>query len=448
MSEKTPQIDIAGEGPLGLRQHSQRIELANEVHARPYESLHPPLQATHLALLSPFSQVEREIAHIRQLCRRFNVAAPEPEQRHFSVEMPTFRFRWERHSEFSSYTFYVEAPFKRPFEETAISRVPAEWLRQLPGELLMGSHVAIEPDSEMRTIEELATFFARNTVAGSEVTGGVAKVWSDFQVHGDGFSRFLIQDSGLRSRQAGRLLQRLCEIEQYRLLALLAFPQAQYLGGQTAELDSRLTELTTRLTRLGEVEQERRLLGELSDLAAEVEQLTSSSSYRFSAARAYYDIVKQRIEDIREQRIEGVQTLREFMERRLAPAMNTCQSTEERLTLLANRVSRASNLLRTRVDISMEEQSRDLLASMDRRARLQLRMQETVEGLSVVVLSYYLMGLVSYGLKGLKAAGVAVNTELGTGVAIPLVVGLVYLGVRRLKRRIIRGESGRHDTDE
>src|SRR3546814_8262212 len=87
------------------------------------------------------------------------------------------------------------------------------------------------------------------------------------------------------------------------------------------------------------------------------------------------------------------------MDRRLAPAMRTCESAAGRLETLASRVGRASNLLRTRVDIELEAQNRDVLMSMNRRARLQLRLQETVEGLSVVAISYYVVGLVGYAAK-------------------------------------------------
>jgi len=128
----------------------------------------------------------------------------------------------------------------------------------------------------------------------------------------------------------------------------------------------------------------------------------------------------------------------EFMEQRLSPAMATCDSVNCNLELLSTRVARASALLRTRVDITMEGQTRDLLSSMDKRAKLQLRMQETVEGLSVVVLSYYLLGMVGYALKALKSAGIPLNVEISTGIAIPIVLGIVFVSVRRLRRLAVK----------
>src|SRR5690606_26055035 len=113
-----------------------------------------------------------------------------------------------------------------------------------------------------------------------------------------------------------------------------------------------------------------------------------------------------------------------------------------KLEILSLRVARATSMLRTRVDLSMESQIRDLLKSMNSRAYLQLRLQETVEGLSVVVLSYYLLGITGYGFKAAKAAGLAINVELMTGIAIPFVVVIVFLAIRRFRRMLSKSGDG------
>ena len=89
----------------------------------------------------------------------------------------------------------------------------------------------------------------------------------------------------------------------------------------------------------------------------------------------------------------------------------------------------------------MESQIRDLLKSMDARAHLQLRLQETVEGLSVVVLSYYLLGITGYGLRAAKAAGLDIDIELMTGIAIPIVLTIVFLAIRRFRRIVSKSAS-------
>lgn len=76
---------------------------------------------------------------------------------------------------------------------------------------------------------------------------------------------------------------------------------------------------------------------------------------------------------------------------------------------------------------------------MNRRAKLQLRLQETVEGLSIAAVSYYLVSLVGYLAKGMKSFGLPLSPEQITALSIPVVVVLIWLGVRRVKRTL-RGE--------
>ena len=164
---------------------------------------------------------------------------------------------------------------------------------------------------------------------------------------------------------------------------------------------------------------------------------TRAVSFRFSAARAYADLVALRISELREERIEGLQMFSEFTERRLSPAMRTCEAAAKRLSTTSERVARATQLLSTRVGISRERQNQALLESMDNRAKLQLRLQETVEGLSIAAITYYIVGLVGYAAKGAKSLGVLpVSPDLVTALSIPVVLLLVALGVRRVRRSI------------
>jgi uncharacterized membrane-anchored protein len=219
------------------------------------------------------------------------------------------------------------------------------------------------------------------------------------------------------------------------MLAILPLTLTRNVTPQLERYDDRLTELITG-NELSGIEDEQHLLGELTRLASEIEKISAQTSHRFSASQTYYAIMQLRIVELREERIEGLQMLYEFRKQRVTSAMGTFDLVRSQLEILSLRVTRASSMLRTRVDISMESQIRDLLKSMDNRAHLQLRLQETVEGLSVVVLSYYLLGIVGYGLKAAKAAGYAINVELITGIAIPVVVMIVFFGVGRLRRMV------------
>jgi uncharacterized membrane-anchored protein len=422
-----------------LKNHPQRISLNNEVHARPYQIMSAPLRVTHVALLS--DDRSKELGAIRTLCERYGVNGPNQDASFYIGDFPLFQLRWERHTEFSTYTISEAHSNSAPFKETVLSKLPVEWIASLPGEVitmlnleLLGIH------AEYRDLGSLSALFSSNTVAGSEVSDGAARVWTDFHIHADGFNRILIENHHLSHRQAGRLVQRILEIETYRMFALLGLPLARQYSLDLTDCDSRLEAVTQQLALHSEGENEQQLLDELSQIAASVEHIAATGGYRFSATNAYYGLVKRRISELREKRIKGAQSFNEFMERRLAPAVRTCESVSDRMQALSNRIARVSALLRTRININLEAQNRDLLASMDRRAAMQLRLQEMVEGLSVVVLTYYTVGLLGYVLKSLKQLGINLNIDLVVGISVPIIAIAVFVGLRMTRRRL--GKKG------
>ena len=229
------------------------------------------------------------------------------------------------------------------------------------------------------------------------------------------------------------------EIEAYRLLALLALPIARRQTPRMLAIERELALLTDGLAQ-GQGNDED-LLHELTRLAAEVESGLAASQFRFGACRAYFELVTRRIAEMRESRLPGLQTIEEFMARRFTPAVATCQTAEARLHGLSERIARASALLSTRVDIARERQNQALLASMDRRARLQLRLQQTVEGLSVAAIVYYLAGLVGYLAKGIKAGGWRFEPDLIVGIAVPALAVVAFMAVRRARRHAAEREK-------
>lgn len=420
--------------------HDQRFALANEIHARPQEAVQPPARASYLAVMIDADERDREHAHVAALCQRYGAHPPPADATHFSSDLGPFRIAWERHTEFSSYTFHARGGGSKPFAEVAAGEVPADWLAAIPGRTVVAAHAEIVDRAQpVPAASEIAASFHGNYVVGAAIGGGAGSVFTDFRVHADGFGRFLIIERALSRRQVGRTLQRLFEIETYRTMALLALPIARSIGPRLRAMEAELAEVADRLAGGGGTDEA--LLEQLTGLAAKVESAIGESRYRFGATVAYYDLVESRIAELREQRLPGTQTIAEFMARRLSPAMATCNSVAQRLVELSSRVARANDLLATRVGIVRERQNQDLLASMERRARLQLRLQETVEGLSIAAITYYVAGLVGYVAKGLKASGVPIDADLTVAVAIPVVAVLVALGVRSIRRSVAKAEG-------
>ncbi|ABI60199.1 DUF3422 family protein [Nitrosomonas eutropha] len=429
-------------GLTDIPEYFERKMLHDELNADVYELVNIPLQLSHLVLLSDRQWVNRERGLVIELCKHFDIRILNGAFDQLSVELGDFHLRWERHTEYSTYTFYREGPFDEPFAQPAIAYVPQEWLAKLPGELLVATHIVLEDRRRPgRSMSELATLFSSNTVIGSKVSAGSASVWSDNQIHPDGFTRFLVHDDNLRSRQVGRLVQRLLEIETYRMLTILPLSMTREIIPQLEQYGDQLIELMTTNATPNSIEDEQQSLVKLTALATEIERISAQSSHRFSASHTYHIIMQQRITELREERIEGLQMLYEFRKQRVTSAMSTFDLVRSKLDTLSLRVERATSMLRTRVDISMESQIRDLLKSMDARAYLQLRLQETVEGLSVVVLSYYLLGITGYGLRAAKAAGLDIDIELMTGIAIPIVLTIVFFAIRRFRRIVSKSTT-------
>lgn len=424
--------------------HPLRAELAAEVHARPPDAFHSPFRASYLALLSDSADRRAEREQFCELLRRFGITPPPQVANHFSIRIDRLHLRWELHTEFSRYTIVAPENGDEPFGTSALAALPADWLASLTGQIIVATHAAFVrslgaadsvPDDSQIDYEAIADrFFDGNSLVGAAIAEGAALALTDFRIGADGFSRLLVVDRGLTPRQAGRTLQRLLEIETYRMLALLALPAARKLLPFLAAGEQELSAITTALARAHE-EDESTLFAQVTRLEAETESRSASNHYRFSAAAAYYELVQQRIRELRERRIAGLQTFHEFTERRLAPALNTCRATAGRLQSLSERVARANQLLLTRIDLSHERQNRLLLETMNSRAEAQLRLQLTVEGLSVAAITYYIVALVSYVAKGLTSAGLALNPDAVVGISIPIVALMAGLGIRRIHQR-------------
>ncbi|MFL6657365.1 MAG: DUF3422 family protein [Massilia sp.] len=429
--------------------HFLRIALAAEVHSRPSLRLSGTEALTHLAVYSG-GQHDGSAAHNRfqhqllaSLCLYFGVSGPNLDAKYFFHDFGSFRLQWESHTEFATYTFAEQlappAALDHAFDQVPLRHVPEKWLHGLEGTVMAATHVVLLTMDA--TLADMRQLFGANLLVGTD-SQNFARVWTDFAIAPDGFGRVVVQDLGMQYQQAGRLVQRVLEIETYRMMALLGLPHAQQAGPALGAIETELARLSAGMTDSTDsvspdaTDHERELLQKITALAARMEKLALENSYRFSASKAYYSLVQARIEELRETRIPGVPTVREFMDRRLAPAMNTCESMVRRQEALAERIGRTNDLLRTRVGIVQEQQNRRILESLNTRAAQQLRLQQAVEGLSVVAISYYSIGLVSYAGKALKAAGAPVNPDVLTGVMIPVLIALVWLGLRRMHHKV------------
>ena len=421
-----------------LPTHGQRAALHNELHARPPEAMCAPLAISHVVMACNAAQRDASRAHVAALLRDHHLPPPDDGTIHIRMDVGPFRIRWELHTEFVSWTFsrpFDAAGFGEREPATALDPVNKAWFGALPGELLAAVHLWALPTQGNGSGALVKHVLNEDTLVGSTVADGYGELYTDFALHADGFSRMVLLTGSVMPRRLGRLVQQLLEIDTYRMAALLGLPAARESSSVLGFAERELAELAEAIRAAGR-DQEPLLLDRLTRLAGQVESHYAATHSRFSASAAYFELVDRRIADIGESRLAGLQTVGEFINRRLSPARATCEWSVRRQDALSQRVSRISNLLRTRVEIEQQQSSKDLLTAMNRRQGLQLKLQATVEGLSVAAITYYIVGLVSYLAKGAHAIGWPFSPEGTAACAIPMVALGVWLSLRRLHHRV------------
>ena len=420
-----------------MTDHPLRYALVNELHARPFPVLTVPSTAAFMALMEDDGAGRDRTgdrAHLLALLDRHGSTHPQPNATHFSGPIGRSELKWESHTEFVTYTAFTPGLSARPFDPTDAASFPQDWRDKAPGRVAASVLIRVEelPGSEEAMMTKLETWFVAESLAVSRVVDGAAIVAGDFRIDPAGQMRFAVfVRPGTGARRVGRIVQRLCEIETYRAMSMLGLIKARELTTTLNALDPRLSALVTGLDAQDRPAED--ALHDLLAIASELESLAMQSSFRFGATTAYEAIVTQRIQALREDRLSGRQTFGEFMMRRYDPAMRTVKSTAARLHSMAERAQRAAELLRTRVDVERSAQNQMLLASMDRRADLALRLQHTVEGLSVVAISYYAVSLAAYVAAPLVEE-IGVTKPLAMALITPIVVLAVWLAIRRIRR--------------
>ena len=436
--------------------HPSRALLHEEVHARPPIPLWPNERVISQSFLLDAAARQQQIAWVQKLSNALGCApsrddhsfmtlqlAPEPER---------VLVKWELHGEFATIAVIVhnKTKVKEPLLKSRLeierdldllfANLGCPTISEAGGQRISALDLVFEHRPLFAEALEVSEIFNGNTVLGSFILSSKkAQLWTDLQLDQDGFISFFIPHDVLGSRQLGRIARGLAEAETYRMVAMVSFPVAKSLSLPLREAESELAAVSEKISKLQaesgvNTEKDGLFLEELSRLASRIEQWISGYGLRFTAAEAYSQLLSKNLLELNETSIPGVQTLSEFMDRRFQPAMGTCIWTQRRLRELSDRISRTTQTLRTRIEFVNEQQTQKLLASMDQRARLQLRLQETVESLSVLVLTYYAVGLLAYIVKGGKEAGLAIHPEIIAAIAAPI-IAITFLVISRRRRR-------------
>lgn len=410
-----------------------RFLIHNEVHARPSARFSLPAMVIYLAVLNHKVSRNDEYAHLCRLPNQQDLPVDMMKGNFLRLQFADYSIKWERHTEFTCYTIVQPLDGKAQLVSNpdifSNLKLPKKWLQTVPGNTIAAIKLAMLHGDVSKPNEALniAKEWLGNQSIVASLVGNTSHSMAvtDFLLGDDGFENMVvIAPLETTEMRAGRISQRLIELETYRLMALRGLPIAKQLAVFLAQSDESLADITLQLENKSSSDQE--LLDRLIALATEIERATSEHTFRFSATRAYDALVTQRIAELRECSIHGTQNIGDFMKRRLSPAIATVAYTAERLDSLSGRISRVSALLHTRVDIATEVQNQLLLEKLTHGQELQLRLQATVEGLSIAAISYYVVSLVNYLAKALKAYGVPIHVEIFTGLLIPVVLLVVW----------------------
>lgn len=424
-----------------MQTHTLYERITNEVHARPFQKVQAPLYMVHLAIMLPDDQMGHAADAALDMAARLGIDAETSDSGFFFISSEEMGLRFERHNEFYSLTLYhFGAESEAVLQERWLPLIAGELL---PGEMLVGAEILFRRRRREDPLAWCRKYFGKRDfaaeqfgdrqLAASEVMSGGATLWTDFAVREEtGLVRVLVEDRALQPFQAGRLLQRICEIETYRHMALLALPVSQRAMPLITELDKQLSDITHRMTG-DHQEQPSEVLQELMTLAARVEDLSADTANRFSASEAYFALLDTRLTELRQERIEGLQTITQFMERRLEPARRTCQAAGKRIERLSKRIARVSELIRSQVDLSIEQQNRDLLEALNGRARRQLRLQAKLESFTIIVVTYYAFDLIERTIRNtVPGDSLRDDVLMGLSFSVPLIAGVLWLYVRQL----------------
>ena len=314
-----------------------------------------------------------------------------------------------------------------------------DWLEDIPGQIFRVVQLSVVTPAQLKANGNIDKLFNPDNCISSLLAGQKARIWTDFQKHAEGAGRMLLLDQGLSPAALGRLVQQLFDLGNYRKLSLLGWPMSRQALARLNLLEQQLSDITQRIEQ--QRSDDERLLNEITTMAAQTEHLIAETSSRLQATAAYYQLTLDRIKGLNETPIEGLLSLQDFTERRLTPAFRTSESVVFRQNALSGRLGRSTELLRTRINLKLEQQNQQLLASMDKRAKLQLNMQQMVEGLSLVAISYYAVQLSDKAIKALGYFMPQLDTERWHSVSVPLVITAVCLLLFWINRRLHRDKT-------
>jgi uncharacterized membrane-anchored protein len=429
------------EPATALKKHPQFEAAMRATHSRPALPVKAPAEINHAIVLAGEADQGNDRRRFVDAVEAIGWEVVQESTGEVLAVKDRSTMKWERHTEFISLTAVAgeklgntetSQAFESTLEELAEDYQPEE---DRDVGILSRTRVLVGKSSDNLAISRADTPVQRVLVVGDNIQVETTLLHDSAKMVE--YRATLINEDAapMSPRRVGRFVQRLIEIESYRLLAYLAVPMMQRIGPRVSALEARVNEIAQRAALDPKPDEEAAILTELTNLSAELQSIGSACEFRFAASLAYSAIVDERLDSLREQRIEGSQRISTAIKRRLDPAMRSCNALLRRQQKIAERIGYVTELLRTRVDLALQDQNAAVLRSIDQRARAQLRLQQAVEGLSVAAITYYTLGIIYYLVKGIPFNWGGLSKDAVQALFVVPVGMLVYFGLRRVRAR-------------
>jgi len=413
--------------PVRPQDHPFRFAIMDEVHARPMEIVPEAARVRRVVFVMPNEPGAMALAleQFSQFCAAASIPVPPSHTRQYSFEVSQRKVTWEFHTEFVTITWRSEPAHDAVWPEDI-------GLSALSQGLLIGA-MRFDVINESEVPARLLPGFKLNSLCVSSVEGGQGQVATDFIVDAHLFTRFEFAAGALTPLRRSILLRRLLEVETYRTMALMGLPLARELSPDLRAMETDLTALIGTLSDASTTDKAQVALLALNGLSLRSGQLSEQLGYRFAASQAYGNILRTRLAGLKETPTVHGSSLTSYISNRVDPALATLSAVEKRLSVLSDKIERAIGLLNVRIELDVQVQNKAVLETIAQTAQSQFRLQRTVEGLSTIAISYYLLGILSYALAG-PLEEMHVEKTIALSISAPLVVLVVWLMVRRVRK--------------
>jgi uncharacterized membrane-anchored protein len=398
------------------------------VHARPVDIVSGPMRVRRLVLTMPEhpGAVDAALDGFRRFCRERGLEPPAPGSRQHGFSTASRHATWEFHNEFVTVTWQAPVDDPEDYPDDIGLEVLAE------GRLIGATRIDIL--AEARVPDRLLPGFRLSSLCVAGIDGGAGEIATDFVADAAGFTRFEFAAGAMSPLRVSIMLRRLFEIDTYRVMTLLGLPLARTLSPEVRAAERELTGLIERLSDATSTEAVQASLAALHALSVRSGQIGERLTYRFAASKAYGEVLDSRLRALAEVPTSKGSSLSRHVGNRVDPALATCTALETRLRVLSEKIERGVGLLDARIGLDLQIQNRAVLETIARTAQSQFRLQRTVEGLSVIAITYYLLGILGYVLAG-PVEWMHLDKVIVLSLAAPIALISVWLVIRAVRRR-------------